>query len=91
MHAIRKGQIRWVAKGDPIDQLQIIHSIFGVAASLFPGQHVHQYARLCVPVFATEPADHYATTENGRNPSLFLSRHEQRNALIRQDLLMWCS
>ena len=27
-------------------------------------------------------ADHYATTENGKNPSLFLSRHEQRNALI---------
>jgi transposase, IS6 family len=32
MHAIRKGQIRWVAKGDPVGQLQFIHSIFGVAA-----------------------------------------------------------
>ena len=32
MHAIRKGQVRWVAKGDPIGQRQFIHSIFGVAA-----------------------------------------------------------
>ena len=32
MHAIRKGQIRWVAKGDPIAQRQFIHTIFGVAA-----------------------------------------------------------
>ena len=32
MHAIRKGQIRWVAKGDPVAQRQFIHSIFGVAA-----------------------------------------------------------
>jgi hypothetical protein len=32
MHAIRKGQVRWVAKGDPVGQRQFIHSIFGVAA-----------------------------------------------------------
>ena len=32
MHAIRKGQIRWVAKGDPVGQRQFIHTIFGVAA-----------------------------------------------------------
>jgi len=32
MHAIRKGQVRWVAKGDPIAQRQFIHSILGVAA-----------------------------------------------------------
>jgi IS6 family transposase len=32
MRAIRKGEIRWVAKGDPIGQRQFIHSIFGVAA-----------------------------------------------------------
>lgn len=32
MHAIRKGQIRWVAKGDPIAQRQFIHSIFSVGA-----------------------------------------------------------
>jgi transposase-like protein len=32
MHAIRKGQIRWVAKGDPAAQRQFIHTIFGVAA-----------------------------------------------------------
>ena len=32
MHAIRKGQIRWVAKGDPVAQRQFIHTIFGVAA-----------------------------------------------------------
>src|SRR5262249_23766589 len=32
MHAIRKGQVRWVAKGDPVAQRQFIHKIFGVAA-----------------------------------------------------------
>ena len=32
MHAIRKGQIRWVAKGDPVGQRLFIHNIFGVAA-----------------------------------------------------------
>jgi len=32
MHAIRKGQIRWVAKGDPVGQRQFIHTIFRVAA-----------------------------------------------------------
>ena len=31
-HAIRKGQVRWVAKGDPVGQRQFIHTIFGVAA-----------------------------------------------------------
>ena len=32
MHAIRKGQIRWVAKGDSVAQRQFIHTIFGIAA-----------------------------------------------------------
>jgi transposase-like protein len=32
MHAIRKGQVRWVARGDPVAQRQFIHSIFGVPA-----------------------------------------------------------
>jgi transposase-like protein len=32
MHAIRKGQVRWVAKGDPVGQRQFIHTIFSVAA-----------------------------------------------------------
>jgi transposase-like protein len=32
MHALRKGQVRWVAKHDPLAQRRFIHSIFGVAA-----------------------------------------------------------
>ena len=32
MHAIRKGQVRWVPKGDPVAQRQFIHTIFGVTA-----------------------------------------------------------
>jgi transposase-like protein len=32
MHAIRKGQIRWVAKGDAVRQRQFIHTLFGIAA-----------------------------------------------------------
>jgi transposase-like protein len=32
MHAIRKGQVRWVAKGDPVAQRGFIHAIFGIAA-----------------------------------------------------------
>jgi hypothetical protein len=32
MHAIRKGQIRWIAKSDPVAQQQFIHTISGMAA-----------------------------------------------------------
>jgi transposase-like protein len=32
MHAIRKGQVRWLEKNDPVAQRQFIHAIFGVAA-----------------------------------------------------------
>ena len=32
MHAIRKGQVCWVAKDDPVGQRQFIHTIFGLAA-----------------------------------------------------------
>jgi IS6 family transposase len=32
MHVIRKGQVRWVAKGDAVAQRQFIHSLFGIAA-----------------------------------------------------------
>jgi transposase-like protein len=30
MHAIRKGQVRWVAKGDSLGQRQFIHALFGI-------------------------------------------------------------
>ena len=32
MHAIRKGQVRWVPKGDVAAQRQFIHAVFGIAA-----------------------------------------------------------
>jgi NHL repeat len=32
MHLIRKGQIRWLPKGDVIGQRQFIHALFGIAA-----------------------------------------------------------
>jgi hypothetical protein len=32
MHAIRKGQIRWLAKGDVVGQRQFIHALLGIAA-----------------------------------------------------------
>jgi hypothetical protein len=32
MNAIRKGQVRWVGKADPVAQRQFIHTIFGIAA-----------------------------------------------------------
>jgi hypothetical protein len=28
----RKGQIRWLAKGDVVGQRQFIHALFGIAA-----------------------------------------------------------
>jgi len=31
MHIIRKGQIRWLAKGDVVGQVGFIHRIFGIA------------------------------------------------------------
>ena len=32
MHAIRKGQIRWLEKGEVVGQRQFIHGLFGIAA-----------------------------------------------------------
>ena len=32
MHLIRKGQIRWLAKGDVVGQSRFIHILFGVTA-----------------------------------------------------------
>lgn len=32
MHLIRKGQIRWLPKGDVVGQGQFIHTLFGIAA-----------------------------------------------------------
>jgi transposase-like protein len=32
MHMIRKGQVRWLAKGDVLGQRAFIHSLFGIAA-----------------------------------------------------------
>jgi transposase, IS6 family len=32
MHLIRKGQIRWLSKGDVVGQRQFIHTLFGIAA-----------------------------------------------------------
>jgi IS6 family transposase len=32
MHATRKGQVRWLEKGDVIGQRQFIHALFGIAA-----------------------------------------------------------
>ena len=33
MHLIRKGQIRWLPKGDVVGQRRFIHILFGIAAS----------------------------------------------------------
>jgi IS6 family transposase len=32
MHMIKKGQVRWLAKGDVASQVHFIHRIFGIAA-----------------------------------------------------------
>ena len=32
MHMIRKGQVRWLAKGDVVGQVRFIHQLYGVAA-----------------------------------------------------------
>jgi len=32
MHMIRKGQIRWLAKGAVVGQIRFIHQIYGIAA-----------------------------------------------------------
>ena len=31
MHALRKGQARWMAKGDVVGQTRLIHKVFGLA------------------------------------------------------------
>jgi len=32
MHMIRKGQIRWLPKGDVVGQIRFIHQVYGIAA-----------------------------------------------------------
>jgi len=32
MHMIRKGQVKWLAKGDITGQVRFIHQILGIAA-----------------------------------------------------------
>jgi hypothetical protein len=32
IHMIRKGQVRWLAKGDVLGQCAFIHSLSGIAA-----------------------------------------------------------
>ena len=32
MNMIRKGQIRWLARGDVVGQISFIHQLFGIAA-----------------------------------------------------------
>jgi hypothetical protein len=32
MHMIRKGQVRWLAKGGVVGQIRFIHQIYGIAA-----------------------------------------------------------
>ena len=31
MHAIRRGQVRWIDEGNPVAQCQFIHTVFGIA------------------------------------------------------------
>ena len=47
MHALRKGQARWMAKGDVVGQTRLIHKVFGWANGL---------SRV-IPNVATEPDD----------------------------------
>jgi hypothetical protein len=32
MNMIRKGQVRWLAKGDVVEQVRFIEQVFGIAA-----------------------------------------------------------
>jgi hypothetical protein len=32
MHMIRKGQVRWLPKGDVVGQVWFIHQVYGIAA-----------------------------------------------------------
>ena len=43
-----KGQICRVGKGDPVGQREFIHTIFGVAAKLFPGIAQARHSALSV-------------------------------------------
>jgi hypothetical protein len=54
MHAIRKRQIRWVAKGDSVGQRQFIHFIFASLRSSLPETTRSSLHSPPHPVFATE-------------------------------------
>ncbi len=52
MHAILKGQVRWVAKGDPIARREFIHSIL---VSLRSSSLADAHPSAPLRYFATEP------------------------------------
>ena len=64
---------------DVVVTMQSVHEVrhWGHVAKLY-----QKIMSLIVPGGYFLMADHYATPENGRNPSLYFSPHEQRNALI---------
>ena len=51
MHVLRKGQARWMAKGDVVGQTRLIHKVFGLAVSRGPPNGLSRV----IPNVATEP------------------------------------
>ena len=51
MHVLRKGQTRWMAKGDVVGQTRLIHKVFGLAVSRGPPNGLSRV----IPNVATEP------------------------------------
>jgi hypothetical protein len=85
MHMIRKGQVRWVAKGDVIGQVGFINRLFGIAAlrrrhepfSLLPNfvlaTHPQRRLRVVRPVSRDQ-------APQGRDPSPLFSGRLARGA-----------
>ena len=51
MHVLRKGQARWMAKGDVVGQTRLIHKVFRLAVSRGPPNGLSRV----IPNVATEP------------------------------------
>ena len=55
IHKIRKGQVRWVKKGDVLAQNQFIDRVFGSLSQLVSYAPPSESLLVSSPVFATHP------------------------------------
>ena len=93
MHVLRKGQARWMAKGDVVGQTRLIHKVFGLAVSRGPPNGLSRV----IPNVATEPARvsneacnvYIQLTAERRRQYTTVRLHSALGSLIRSWITNW--